>query len=91
MGLGPLSLYSLAGARARTLAAFMQRALAMLCQKIEVSVKQIASSNGSALSKHEMLRYIDAALNFACIKHPDVAKHSDRLAKLVFPRRQLFQ
>jgi hypothetical protein len=54
------------------LPAFRQRVLAMLCQKIEVWVRQIAAANGDAVSNHAMLRYIDAALNFADRprKHP---------------------
>jgi hypothetical protein len=62
-----------------------QRALTMLCQHIEVHVRQFASANGETVSNEEMLRYIDAALTFAGINHPDVKKHRARLAALVFP------
>jgi hypothetical protein len=65
--------------------------LAMLCQYIEVLVRQSASESGEMVSEHEMLRYIDAALNFAGIEHPNVAKHRDRLAALVFPKEKLPQ
>jgi len=65
---------------------FRQRALAMLCQKIEVWVRQIASANGEAVSEQDMLRYVDVALTYAGIKHPKLAKHRKRLAALVFPK-----
>lgn len=63
-----------------------RRALAMLCQWIEVVVRQIASVNGQALNRQEMLRYIDTALKFARIDHPDITKHRARLAALTFPK-----
>src|SRR5262249_13330546 len=62
-----------------------RRALAMLCQSIEVLVRQFASAKGERISKEDTLRYIDAALNFAQIEHPSLSKHRDRLAALVFP------
>lgn len=63
-----------------------QRALAMLCQHIAVFVRQAASANCETVSEQEMLRYVDAALSFAGINHPDPAKHRARLASLVFPK-----
>ena len=64
------------------------RALAMLCQWIEVEVRQFASAFGQTLSQQEMLRYIDTALKFARIEHPDITKHRARLAALVFPKEK---
>jgi hypothetical protein len=63
-----------------------QRAIAMLCQSIEVFVRHFSTANGETVSKQDMLCYVDAALNFARIKHPDIPKHRDRLAALVFPK-----
>jgi hypothetical protein len=63
-----------------------QRTLTMLCQQIEILVRQWAGANGETLNDPVMLRYIDSALNFAGIKHPDISKHRDRLAALVFPK-----
>jgi len=45
-----------------------RRALEMLCQHIAVYVRKVASANDEEVSKQEMLRYIDAALNLARIK-----------------------
>src|SRR5262249_14669000 len=61
------------------------RALAMLCQIISAIVQQFAAEDGETVSKQEIVRYVDVALTFAGIKHPDIAKHRDRLAALVFP------
>jgi hypothetical protein len=63
-----------------------QRGLAMLCQWIEVCVRQFASANGETVNERDMLRYVDTALNFARIKHPKLTKRRSRLAALVFPR-----
>jgi hypothetical protein len=63
-----------------------QRSLAMLCRWIENCVRQFASANGETVSEQEMLRYVDASLNFAGINHPNISKHRDRLAALVFPK-----
>jgi hypothetical protein len=63
-----------------------RRALTMLCQYIEVYVRQGSAANDQIISEQDMLRYIDAALNFAHIKHPNITKHRDRLAALVFPK-----
>jgi hypothetical protein len=63
-----------------------RRMLAMLCRTLESFVRQFASANGETVSEQDMLRYVDAALNFADIKHPNIAKHRDRLAQLVFLR-----
>jgi hypothetical protein len=63
-----------------------RRALETLCQGIAVFVRRYATENGEAISEKNMLRYVDAALNFANIKHPNIAKHRDRLAALVFPK-----
>jgi hypothetical protein len=68
------------------LASAKQRYLAMLCQWIEVVVRQIASANGQTLNQQEMLLYIDKALKFARIDHPDIRKHRARLAALTFPK-----
>jgi hypothetical protein len=66
-----------------------RRALAMLCQWIEVVVRQFASANGQTLSQQEMLSYIDSTLKFARVEHPDITKHRARLAALVFPKEKL--
>lgn len=63
-----------------------QRTLAMLCQQIEIFARQWAGANGETLNEQAMLRYVDSALNFAGFKHPDISRHRDRLAALVFPR-----
>lgn len=63
-----------------------QRGLAMLCQCIEAFAREFSSVNGQTVSEQDMLRYVDAALNFAGIQHPDLAKHRPRLAALVFPK-----
>jgi hypothetical protein len=68
------------------LASARQRALALLCQQIEIHVRQFASANGETVSERDMLHYVDAALNFASISHPNITKHRDRLAALVFPK-----
>jgi hypothetical protein len=68
------------------LPAFRQRALAVLCQNIEVWMRQIASANGETVSEQDILRYVDVALTYAGIKHPKLAKHRKRLAALVFPK-----
>jgi hypothetical protein len=65
-----------------------RRALALLCQRIRVHVTKIASANGATISKENVLKYIDFALACAGIKHPDFAKHRDRLAALVFPPKK---
>ena len=62
------------------------RALTMLCHLIELSVSQWATANGETVREKEMLRYINSALTFASIKHPNITKHRDRLAALVFPK-----
>jgi hypothetical protein len=67
------------------LAPARQRALGRLCQSIEVYVRTFASANGEIVSEQDMLRYVNSALNFAGIKHPNIGKHRDRLAALVFP------
>jgi len=64
-----------------------REAVAALCGVIvNVVLAQIASEAGEAVSQYDMLRYLDAALRFARIEHPDFGKHRDRLAKLVFPK-----
>jgi hypothetical protein len=60
-----------------------RRTLRMLCQQIEVWVRNVASANGETTHERDILRYLDAALNIAKIKHPNVSKYPDRLAKLV--------
>jgi hypothetical protein len=70
------------------LPAARQRALAMLCRFIEVCVRQFAAANNESVNQQNMLRYVDTALKFAGIKHPNIAKHRDRLAKLTFPSEQ---
>ena len=62
------------------------RALAMLCQYIEILVRQFTSANGETVSEQEILCYVDASLNFAGIKHPNITKYRRRLAALVFPK-----
>jgi hypothetical protein len=66
-----------------------RRILAMLCQSIEVCVRQFVCANGATVGEQDMLRYVDTVLKFARIKHPNIAKHRDRLAKLVVPSEQL--
>jgi hypothetical protein len=73
------------------LAPARRRALAMLCQYIEIHVRQFASANGVTVSEQEMLRYVDASLNFAGVRHPNITKHRDRLAALVFSKDVLPQ
>lgn len=68
------------------LASAKQRALIMLCQNIEISVRHWASANGVTTSDQDMLRFVDAALNFAGVKHPNIKKHRARLVALVFPK-----
>jgi hypothetical protein len=63
-----------------------QRVLAMLCQVIRVYVKQFCDANNAIISDENIIRYIDLALTYAGIKHPDISKHRDRLATLVFPK-----
>jgi hypothetical protein len=63
-----------------------RRTLTMLCQGIEIFVRHWASANGEKLNEQDMLRYIDRALNFANIKHPNITKHRPRLVALVFPK-----
>ena len=63
-----------------------QRALAMLCQVIGAVLIKSSSLSGEPISNEIMLRYVDAALNFARIKHPSIGKHRRRLAALVFPK-----
>jgi hypothetical protein len=62
-----------------------QRKLAVLCQVIEIVVRQGAEANQAPIGEQEMLRYIDAALSFANIDHPKIPKHRAGLAALVFP------
>ena len=63
-----------------------RRALAMLCQLIAGLVRLAASANCETVSEQDILCYVDAALNFAGIKHPNIKKHRDRFAALVFPQ-----
>ena len=59
-----------------------QRALRMLCQDIRLAMG-LASAKGEKVGDQEVLRYIDAALNFAGIRH---ARYRKRLAAVVFPK-----
>jgi hypothetical protein len=68
------------------LAGAKQRELAMLCQHIAVFVRRWANANNVNASEQEMLRFVDAALNFAGVKHPNIKKHRARLVALVIPR-----
>jgi hypothetical protein len=72
-------------AKLRRLAPAPTRALALLCQMIVVDTKQLISANGETVSETDILRYVDAALKFAGIKHPNFPKHRDRFARLCFP------
>jgi hypothetical protein len=63
-----------------------QRILANLCQLTALAIRGGASKTGETVSEHDILRYVDTALNFARIKHPKLTKHRSRLAALVFPR-----
>jgi hypothetical protein len=63
-----------------------RRALAMLCQIIVMAVKNCISISGETVSEDDILRYVDAALSFAKIKHSDPKKHRARFAALVFPK-----
>jgi hypothetical protein len=62
-----------------------RRMLAMLCQTVGVIVTKVAREKDASITELEALRYIDASLKCAGIDHPDLAKHRDRLAALVFP------
>jgi hypothetical protein len=61
-----------------------QRNLAFACQLIGIAVKRAISTSGEA-GEYDILPFIDAALSFAHVTHPDLKKHRDRLAALVFP------
>jgi len=61
-----------------------RRTLALLCQQIAWHVKTVASKFGETVTEGQVLRFVDEALNFAGVKHPDFARHRDRLAALVF-------
>jgi hypothetical protein len=61
-----------------------RRALGMLCQHIVSFVRQLASANGETISEQDMLCYVDAALSFARIGHPNISKHRDRFMRLCF-------
>jgi hypothetical protein len=63
-----------------------RRMLALLCQMIRILVTKFACANGATMSDPDVLRYIDFALTCGSIKHPDLSKHRDRLAALVFPQ-----
>jgi len=60
--------------------------LAHLCNEIRKPVTQVASAKGATMSDRDVLRYVDVALTYAGIKHPNLAKHRDRLAALMFPK-----
>jgi hypothetical protein len=59
--------------------------LAMLCCCIGAVVR-LATENDETISKQDILRYVDAALDFANIKHPNIKKYRKRFAALVFPQ-----
>ena len=63
-----------------------QRTLAYSCQLIALAIRGGASKTGETIGEQEILRYVDMALNFARIKHPNISKHRNRLAVLVFPK-----
>jgi hypothetical protein len=67
------------------LPAEQRRVLAQICQSIGPVVRGGASRTGETVSEQDILRYVDAALHIAGIKHPSFAKHRKRLAALVFP------
>jgi hypothetical protein len=60
--------------------------LFIACDSMRAVIKVWASSNEIDIGDLDLLRYIDAALSFGGIKHPDFMKHRDRLALLVFPK-----
>ena len=64
-----------------------RRALMWLCHTIRVIVMNFASAKGATMGDRDVLGYVDFALACAAIKHPDLAKHRDRLAALVFPKQ----
>jgi hypothetical protein len=66
-----------------------RRFLIMLCASIGGVAKAVAANCNEIVCGHDIVRYADAALTFANIKHPDFAKHRNRLAKLVFPKEKL--
>jgi hypothetical protein len=70
----------------RRLPAASQRMLTLLCQTIRITVTNFASANRAPICDQHVLKYIDLALTYARIKHPDLAKHRDRLAALVFEK-----
>src|SRR5262249_27791874 len=57
--------------------------LAMLCQLIGNVVKKSISAYDETISDQDIARYVDAALACGGVKHPDFAKHRDRLASLI--------
>jgi len=63
-----------------------RRALMLLCQTIRIIVTNFASANDATMGDRDVLEYVDFALACAAIKHPDLAKHPDRLAALIFPK-----
>jgi hypothetical protein len=60
--------------------------LSFACVSMKGAVKTWASCNQVDISDLDVLRYIDEALSFGRIKHPDFLKHRDRLAALVFAK-----
>ena len=63
-----------------------RRALMLLCQTIRIIVTNFASANDATMGDRDVLAYVDFALACAAIKHPDLAKHPDRLAALIFQK-----
>ena len=60
--------------------------LAMLCRLVGNVVKERISAYDETISEQDTARYVDAALACGGVKHPDFAKHRDRLASLIFPK-----
>jgi hypothetical protein len=90
-GIIPADVDERLAARERELAALHlprapRRTLMRLCTTIRSIVTNHASANRAPISDQHLLKYTDLALTYARIKHPDLAKHRDRFAALVFAK-----
>jgi hypothetical protein len=56
------------------------------CGSMRAAIITWASANHVGISNLDVLRYVDVALSFGAIKHPDFLRHRDRLSALVFPK-----
>jgi hypothetical protein len=60
--------------------------LLLACGSMRSVMNTWAFCNQVNISDMDLLRYVDAALSFGGIKHPDFLKHRGRLAALVLPQ-----